>query len=259
MNNKNSLWGNRGQQHEMPLFGRKRGIKRVMRPPQPPIPVRQPLQFPVENETIEFIVGNNSQEEDLLIAEQEARLKAEEEARLKAEEDARLQAEEEARLQAEEDARLQAEEEARLKAEEEARLKAEEEARLKAEEEARLQAEEEARLKAEEEARLKAEEEARLAEEEWQKNNLTPEEIEANKRYQAEEEETARILALEEEQKSEPNMEEVYEEPSISPGENLLSSNLDLSKASEEISENTGSEEEVMEKIEEEEIKNIKV
>ena len=250
MNNKKTLWGNRGQHHEMSIFGKKRGVRRVIRAPQPPIPVRQPLQFPVENETIEFIVGNNSQEEDLLIAEQEARLKAEE---------ARLQAEEEARLQAEEQARLQAEEEARLQAEEQARLKAEEEARLQAEEEARLKAEEEARLKAEEEARLQAEEEANIAEEEWQKNNLTPEEIEANKRYEAEEEETARLLALEQEQKSEPNMEEVYEEPSVSPGENLLSSNLDLSKASEEISENPGSEEEVMEKIEMENVENVKV
>jgi len=234
MNNKKTLWGNRGQHHEMSIFGKKRGVRRVIRAPQPPTPVRQPLQLPLEKETVEYIVGNN-------IAEEEAKLQAEEEARLKAEEEARLKAEEEARLQAEE----------------EARLKAEEEARLQAEEEVRLQAEEEARLKAEEEAKLQAEEEAKISEEEWQKNNLTQEEIEANKRYEAEEEETARLLALEQEQKSEPNMEEVYEEPSVSPGENLLSSNLDLSKASEEISENPGSEEEVMEKIEEQEMENV--
>ena len=215
-NNNKSLLGNRGQHHEMSLFGKKRGVRRVI-PPQPP---RQPLQFPKEKEVIEFIVGNNTAEDD-------ARLKAEEEARLKAEEEARLQAEEEARLKAEEEARIKAEEEARIKAEEEARIKAEEEARLKAEDDARLKAEEEARIKAEEEARIKAEEEAKLA--------------------------------LELEQKSEPNMEEVYEEPSVSPGENLLSANLDLSKATEEISENPGSEEEVMQKIEEEEIENINV
>jgi hypothetical protein len=38
-----------------------------------------------------------------------------------------------------------------------------------------------------------------------------------------------------------------------------LSSNLDLKKASEEISENPGSEEDVIEEIEEEEMENIKV
>ena len=36
-----------------------------------------------------------------------------------------------------------------------------------------------------------------------------------------------------------------------------MSSNLDLSKASQEISENPGSEEEVIEKIEEEEMENV--
>lgn len=86
----------------------------------------------------------------------------------------------------------------------------------------------ESKLKAEEDARIKAEEDARL-------------------------------LALEEEQKSEPNIEEVYEEQLVSPGENLLSSNLDLKKESEEISENPGSEEDVIEEIEEEEMENIKV
>jgi hypothetical protein len=242
-NNKKPLWGNRGKHHEMSIFGKKRTVRRVIRAPQPPIPVRQPLNIYEEKETVEYIIGNNADEEEARIkAEEEARLKAEEEARLKAEEEARIKAEEEARIKAEEEearlkaeeeeARIKAEEEARIKAEEEeARLKAEEEeARIKAEEEARIKAEEEeARLKAEEEeARIKAEEEARIAEEEWQKNNLTPEEIEANKRYQAEEEETARLLALQEqEDNSEPVIEDVYEEKSVSPGENLLSSNKD--------------------------------
>jgi len=209
-NNKKSLWGNRGKHHDMSLFGKRRNVRRIVRPPQPPIPVRQPIQFSEQKnedkEVIELIVGSNFTEED---------------------------------------SRIKAEEEARIKAEEEARIKAEEEARIKAEEEARIQAEEEARIKAEEE--------------EWQQNNLTPEEIEANKRYEEEEQETARLLALEEEQKTEPTIEEVYEEQSVSPGENLLSSNLDLKKASEEISKNPGSEEEVIEKIEEEEMENIKV
>ena len=208
-NNKKPLWGNRGKHHEMSLFGKKRGARSVIRTAPPTIPVRQPISITQEKETVEYIIGNNSEQEAKLIAEQEARLKAEEEAR------------------------------------------------LKAEEEARLKAEEEARLKAEEEARLKAEEEAKIAEEEWQKNNLTPEEIEANKRYEAEEEETARLLALEQQKTSDPNVEEVYEEKSVSPGENLMSSNLDLSKASQEISENPGSEEEVIEKIEEEEMENV--
>ena len=192
-NNKKPLWGNRGKHHEMSIFGKKRSVRRVIRAPQPPIPVRQPLNISEEKETVEYIIGNTADEEA-------TRLKAEEEA-------TRLKAEEEATL---------------LKAEEEARIKAEEEARIKAEEEARIKAEEEARIKAEEEARIKAEEE------EWQKNNLTPEEIEANKRYQAEEEETARLLELQEqEDNSEPVIEDVYEEKSVSPGENLLSSNKD--------------------------------
>ena len=241
-NNKKSLWGNRGKHHDMSLFGKRRNVRRIVRPPQPPIPVRQPIQFSEQKnedkEVIELIVGSNFTEED-------SRIKAEEEARIKAEEEARIKAEEEARIKAEEEARIQAEEEARIKAEEEARIKAEEEARIKAEEEAKIKAEEEARIQAEEE--------------EWQQNNLTPEEIEANKRYEEEEQETARLLALEEEQKTEPTIEEVYEEQSVSPGENLLSSNLDLKKASEEISKNPGSEEEVIEKIEEEEMENIKV
>ena len=225
-NNKKSLWGNRGKHHDMSLFGKRRNVRRIVRPPQPPIPVRQPIQFSEQKnedkEVIELIVGSNFTEED-------SRIKAEEEARIKAEEEARIKTEEEARIKAEEEARIQAEEEARIKAEEEARIQAEEEARIKAEEE------------------------------EWQQNNLTPEEIEANKRYEEEEQETARLLALEEEQKTEPTIEEVYEEQSVSPGENLLSSNLDLKKASEEISKNPGSEEEVIEKIEEEEMENIKV
>ena len=187
-NNKKPLWGNRGQQHDMSLFGKRRNVRRIVRPP---IPVRQPIQFSEqkneEKEDVELIVGSNSTEED-------SRVKAEEEARIKAEEDARIKAEEDARINAEEDARIKAEEDARIK-----------------------------------------------AEEEWQQNNLTPEEIEANKRYEEEEKETARLLALEEEQKSEPNIEEVYEEKSVSPGENLLSSNLDLKKASEEILENPSS------------------
>ena len=232
-NNKKSLWGNRGKHHDMSLFGKRRNVRRIVRPPQPPIPVRQPIQFSEQKnedkEVIELIVGSNFTDED-------SRIKAEEEARIQAEEDARLKAEEDARIKAEEEARLKAEEDARLKAEEDARIKAEEEARLKAEEEARIQAEEEARIKAEEEARIKAEEEARI---------------------KAEEEETARLLVLEEEQETEPTIEEVYEEQSVSPGENLLSSNLDLKKASEEISENPGLEEEVIEKIEEEEMENI--
>ena len=265
-NNKKSLWGNRGKHHDMSLFGKRRNVRRIVRPPQPPIPVRQPIQFSEQKnedkEVIELIVGSNFTDEDSRIkAEEEARIKAEEKARIKAEEEARIKAEEEARIKAEEEARIKAEEEARIKAEEEARIQAEEEARIQAEEEARIQAEEEARIKAEEEARIQAEEEARIKaeEEEWQQNNLTPEEIEANKRYEEEEQETARLLALEEEQKTEPTIEEVYEEQSVSPGENLLSSNLDLKKASEEISKNPGSEEEVIEKIEEEEMENIKV
>ena len=248
-NNKKSLWGNRGKHHDMSLFGKRRNVRRIVRPPQPPIPVRQPIQFSEQKnedkEVIELIVGSNFTDEDSRIkAEEEARIQAEEDARLKAEEDARIKAEEEARLKAEEDARLKAEEDARLKAEEDARIKAEEDARIKAEEEARLKAEEEARIKAEEEARIKAEEEARIKAEE-------------EARIQAEEEETARLLVLEEEQETEPTIEEVYEEQSVSPGENLLSSNLDLKKASEEISENPGLEEEVIEKIEEEEMENI--
>ena len=248
-NNKKSLWGNRGKHHDMSLFGKRRNVRRIVRPPQPPIPVRQPIQFSEQKnedkEVIELIVGSNFTDEDSRIkAEEEARIQAEEEARIKAEEDSRIKAEEEARIKAEEDARLKAEEEARIKAEEEARIKAEEEARIKAEEEARIKAEEEARIKAEEEARIKAEEEARIKAEE-------------EARIKAEEEETARLLVLEEEQETEPTIEEVYEEQSVSPGENLLSSNLDLKKASEEISENPGSEEEVIEKIEEEEMENI--
>ena len=159
-NNKKPLWGNRGKHHEMSIFGKKRSVRRVIGAPQPPIPVRQPLNISEQKETVEYIIGNTADEEA-------TRLKSEEEARLKAEED-------------------------------------------------------EARLKAEEEARLKAEEE------EWQRNNLTPEEIEANRRYKAEEEETARLLALQEqEDNSEPVIEDVYEEKSVSPGENLLSSNKD--------------------------------
>jgi len=186
-NNKKSLWGNRGKHHDMSLFGKRRNVRRIVRTPQPPIPVRQPIQFSEQKnedkEVIELIVGSNFTEED---------------------------------------SRIKAEEEARIKAEEEARIKAEEEARIQAEEEARIKAEEEARIKAEEEARLKAEEE------EWERNNLTPEEIEANRRYKAEEEETARLLALQEqEDNSEPVIEDVYEEKSVSPGENLLSSNKD--------------------------------
>ena len=88
---------------------------------------------------------------------------------------------------------------------------------------------------------------------------MTPEEIEANKRYREEEEETARLLELQNEEKNEPKIEEVYDEKSVSPGENLMSSELDLEKASEEISENPGSEEEVIAKLEESEIENIKV
>ena len=150
-NNKKPLWGNRGQHHDMSLFGKRKNVTRVV---QPPIPVRQPIQFSEQKnedkEVVELIVGNSIDYE-----------------------------------------------ESKLKAEEEARIKAEEEARIK-------------------------------AEEEWQQNNLTPEEIEANKRYEEEEEETARLLALEEEQETYPTIEEGYEEQSVSPGENLLSSNLDL-------------------------------
>src|SRR6056300_1094370 len=114
-NNKKPLWGNRGKHHEMSIFGKKRTVRRVIRAPQPPIPVRQPLNISEEKETVEYIIGNNADEEA-------TRLKAEEEARIKAEEEARIKAEEEARLKAEEEARLKAEEEARLKVEEESKI-----------------------------------------------------------------------------------------------------------------------------------------
>jgi hypothetical protein len=75
-NNKKSLWGNRGKHHDMSLFGKRRNVRRIVRPPQPPIPVRQPIQFSEQKnedkEVIELIVGSNFTDED-------SRIKAEEE------------------------------------------------------------------------------------------------------------------------------------------------------------------------------------
>jgi hypothetical protein len=98
-NNKKSLWGNRGKHHDMSLFGKRRNVRRIVRPPQPPIPVRQPIQFSEQKnedkEVIELIVGSNFTDEDSRIkaeeeAEEELRLKKKQELRLKKKPELRL-------------------------------------------------------------------------------------------------------------------------------------------------------------------------
>ncbi|MBU3024421.1 hypothetical protein [Zobellia galactanivorans] len=151
-----------------------------------------------DDNTITYVLGDRSAQEEAEAAEAERKAREKEEAQalqeqaqVEAEEEAKAQAEREAQEKAEAEAKAQAEREAQEKAEAEAKAQAEREAQEKTEAEAQAQAEREAQEKAEAEAKAQAEKEAQEkaeAEAKAQAEKEAQEKAEAEAKAQAEKE-----------------------------------------------------------------------
>ncbi|CAZ97912.1 pectate lyase, family PL1 [Zobellia galactanivorans] len=151
-----------------------------------------------DDNTITYVLGDRSAQEEAEAAEAERKAREKEEAQalqeqaqVEAEEEAKAQAEREAQEKAEAEAKAQAEREAQEKAEAEAKAQAEREAQEKTEAEAQAQAEREAQEKAEAEAKAQAEREAQEkaeAEAKAQAEREAQEKAEAEAKAQAEKE-----------------------------------------------------------------------